>query len=156
MAKKEKNKKGNKAKKGNNANSGGSSDSVIVRRLDGSLDLAKLQHVIMKKKGKGGKKIECLVLPIDKNYMIRGKDGGVYLNVKVNLKDKEDDFNQHGFISHQVPSAIWKEASEEEQAEMKKTPILGGIKDWDFNGGSSSSNSNTSHDDIGEEDDLPF
>ena len=144
--KKEKNSKSQKKEKG-------SADSKVVRRLDGSIALSKLEHVIMNKKGKKGK-VKCLVIPIKKNYLFEGKDGAVYLNVRVNLKDKEDQYGQHGFIGQQVPSDIYKAASDKEKEKMK-TPILGGLKDWEF---SSSSNdaSGSAGGDVDEGDDLPF
>ena len=169
--KKEKEGKKNKAEKENNVKPGkenkadksndnpkekkaGNPDSKIVRRLDGSLNLAKLKHVIMKKKNKKGKEIACIVIPLKDNYIEQHAGGGIFLGVKVNLKDCEDNFNQHGFISQQVPTEIYKAASEKEREEMK-TPILGGLKDWGFeNTGGQAANSPSKE--MEEDDDLPF
>lgn len=131
----------------------GSADAKVVRRLDGSIALSKLQHVMMDKKNKKGKKIKCIVIPVKANYLYEGKDGAVYLNVRVNLKDGEDQFNQHGFIGQQVPSDIYKAASEKEKEKMN-TPILGGLKDWEFT--SSSNDISGKKGNIEEDDDLPF
>jgi hypothetical protein len=133
----------------------GNSDAVVLRKLSGSIALSKLEHVMMDKKNKKGKKIRCIVIPIKSNYLFESKDGGVYMNVIVNLKDKEDQYNQHGFIGQSVPSDMYKEASEEEKQQMKKTPILGGLKDWEFSA-TSNDTAGKAGDDIDEDDDLPF
>lgn len=149
-----KNKKEKKGKKDKNQNTG-SKDAKVVRSLDGSIALSKLQHVMMNKKNKKGKKIRCIVIPVKENFLYESDKGGVYLNIRVNLKDKEDEFNQHGFVGQSVPSDIYKEASDKEKEKMKKTPILGGLKDWEYDG-SSNDASGSAGDDIDEGDDLPF
>lgn len=148
--------KGSKAKGSGTSNkTQGSEDAQIVRKLDGSIALSKLKHVVMIKKGKGGKKIEGIFIPVDANFIERGKDGAFYLGVKVNIKDQRDTYNQDGFISQSVTSAVYKAASEKEQAEMKKTPILGGVIDWEYSG-SSSNDASGSQGTVNEDDDLPF
>ena len=155
--KEKKEKKGKKSKKEKATNSSAASKSTsIVRKLDGSMALTKLQHVIVNKKNKKGKKIKCILLPVAANYMFEGKDGALYLNIRMNLKDGEDDFGQHGFVSHVVPSNLYKEASDEEKEKMKKTPILGGLKDWEFESTSNDSSGSMASEAIDEDDDLPF
>ena len=132
------------------------------RKFSGSLALTKLQHVIMNKKGKKGKKVECIVIPVDANYIERGmKDGkptgALYLNISVITRTEEDDYGQHGFVGQNVSSKAWKDAKDKEKEKMGKLPILGNIKDFAFDksdyvadtGGSAGSA-------IDEEDDLPF
>ena len=158
MAKEEKKKKKNKKTNKADAPKGkGSSSAQVVRKLDGSMALSKLKHVIMEKKGKGKKKVRCIVIPIKENFLFESESGGVFLNVRVNLKDGEDDFKQHGFIGQSVPSDIYKAATDEQKEEMQKTPILGGLKDWEFDSSSyNSDNAGSQGEDIDEEDDLPF
>ena len=115
----------------------------------------------MTKKGKPNKKgkkkeIKGIFIPIKENFLFEGKDGAIFLSVRANLKDGEDEYGQHGFIGMQVDSRIYKEASEEEKEEMKKTPILGGLKDWEFDSSSSSKDTSGSKGNVDEDDDLPF
>lgn len=163
MAKKEKKeKKGKKEekKKGSSKKAApktGSSDAQVVRKLDASLALSKLKHVMMTKKNKKGKKIECIVIPIKQNYLFKDeKSGAVYLGVSVNLKDGEDEYGQHGFIGQKIDGRIYKEASDSEKEEMKKTPILGGMKDWEFTDNSAARDTAGSQGEMEEDDDLPF
>lgn len=134
----------------------GKSSGGNQRTLSGSLALSKMEHVIITKKNKKGKKIELICFPIDKNYFVRGKEGAIYMPVRAIVKDEEDDYGQHGFISQSVDSKVWKDADEEEQAEMNQLPILGGLKDFAFEKGSSSNDAGGSKGKIDENDDLPF
>ncbi len=108
----------------------------------------------MKKKNKKGKKIELICFPIDANYFVRGKEGAVYMPIRAIVKNEEDDYGQHGFISQSTDSKAWKEADEEEQEKMRALPILGGLKDFSFD--SSSNDSSGSAGEMDEDDDLPF
>lgn len=132
------------------------------RKFSGSIALTKLEHVILKKKNKKGEEIECLLIPIDKNYMERGVDkdgkatGAIYLNVNVITKTEEDDFKQHGFIGQSVSSKMWKNAKDKEKEKMGKLPILGNIKDFSFNSEDYNADTKGSAGTIDEEDDLPF
>lgn len=133
------------------------------RKFSGSIALTKLEHVIMEKKNKKGKKIECIVIPVDKNYIERGKDkkgnptGALYLNVSVITKTEEDEYGQHGFIGQNVSSTMWKEAKDKEKEKMGKLPILGNIKDFSFNADDyQADTSGAAGEPVGEDDDLPF
>ena len=133
------------------------SSSTEQRTFSGSLALSKLKHVIMKKKNKKGKKIKMICIPIDANFLIEGKEGAVYMPIRVIAKNEEDQFGQHGFISQSVDSKMWKAADDELQEKMRDTPILGGIKDWGFEDKSSDDSSGSMADgEIDEDDDLPF
>ncbi|AGH07786.1 hypothetical protein CEPG_00038 [Cellulophaga phage phiSM] len=110
---------------------------------------------MMEKKGKKDKKIRGIFIPLKANF-IEEIDGAVYLSIRMNLKDKEDNFKQHGFVSQQVGSSVYKAASDEEKEEMKKTPILGGLKDWEFSSTSNDTSGAASTETLDEEDDLPF
>ena len=145
-----KNKDKNKDKKANKS-------SGEQRSFTGSLALSKLKHVIMKKKNKKGKKIKMICIPIEANFLIEGKDNAVYMPIRVIAKNEEDQYGNHGFISQSVDSKAWKAADDELQDEMRKTPILGNIKDWEFEKGSSNDSSGSMSDgEIDEDDDLPF
>jgi len=131
---------------------------MAQRRLQGSLALSKLKHVIMTKNGKKDKKgkktkVRGIFIPFDVNF-IEEKDGAVYMSVSAIVKDEEDKYGQHGFISQSTPSKLWKEAKKKEKELMKKLPILGSIKDFEFSG--TSNDKAGSAGEVDENDDLPF
>jgi hypothetical protein len=133
------------------------SKSAGNKNYSGSIALTKMKHVMMNKKGKKGKKIECIVIPVKANYLVAGKDGAWYMPIRVIIRAEEDDYGQNGFISQSVDTKVWKDASEEEQAKMSELPILGNIKDFTKGSGSSDDSSGSAAKEaIDEEDDLPF
>jgi hypothetical protein len=95
--------------------------------LSGSLALTKMQSAIITTK-KGAK---CILLPIESNYFTE-KDGSVYLNVSVVVKDEADQYGQNGFISQKLSTEKYKELGSEKAKEIK-LHILGNIKDFSTN-----------------------
>lgn len=119
------------------------------KRLSGSIALTKLQSAVITTK-KGNK---AILIPIDANYLIE-KDGAIYLNVGVVVRDEQDQYGQNGFISHQLGSDKYKELGKEKAQELK-LPILGNIKD--FSGSNDSEGATYIAEPIDpEESDLPF
>ena len=133
-----------------------SNQDFVITKYSGSIALSKLKHVIMKKKGKKGKDIKGIFIPLKENYLIEGNEGAVYMNVNVIAKSPQDDFGQNGFIS-QNGNKKWSEASEKEQDAFKALPILGNIKNFeDSKGGNDTSGKQGDQDEYEEDDDLPF
>ena len=119
------------------------------KRLSGSIALTKLQSAVITTK-KGNK---AILIPIDANYLIE-KDGAIYLNVGVVVRDEQDQYGQNGFISHQLGSDKYKELGKEKAQELK-LPILGNIKD--FSGSNDSEGATNIEGQIDPElDPLPF
>jgi hypothetical protein len=119
------------------------------KRLSGSIALTKLQSAVITTK-KGNK---AILIPIDANYLIE-KDGAIYLNVGVVVRDEQDQYGQNGFISHQLGSDKYKELGKEKAQELK-LPILGNIKD--FSGSNDSEGATYIAEPINpEEDEMPF
>jgi len=119
--------------------------------LAGSLALTKLQSAIITTK-KGAK---CVLIPIESNYLTE-KDGAVYLNCSVIVRDEQDQYGQNGFISQKLDTETYKSLGAEKAKEIK-LPILGNIKDF-AGGGNDSSGSTHIAEPINpeENDDLPF
>lgn len=97
---------------------------MAQKTLSGSIALTKMQSAIITTK-KGNK---AILMPIDDNYFTE-KDGAVYLNVNVIVRDEQDAYGQNGFISQKLDSAKYKELGKEKANEIK-LPILGNIKDF--------------------------
>lgn len=125
------------------------------RRLSGSIALTKLIHVPMEVTGKSGNKVKGIFIPIPQNHLVEGKEGALYANINVVIKDEEDQYGQHGFISQTVDSKIYKAATDTEKEEFKKLPILGNLKDFSGGGNDSSGAASTNVFTPGS-DDLPF
>lgn len=92
--------------------------------LTGSIALTKMTSMILTTK-KGTK---CIMLPIKENYFTE-KDGAVYLNCNVVVKDEQDQYGQNGFIAQKMDSETYK-AMGKEAANAINLPILGNIKDF--------------------------
>ena len=119
--------------------------------LSGSLALTKMQSAIITTK-KGAK---CILLPIESNYFTE-KDGAVYLNISVIVREEADQYGQNGFISQKLDTAKYKELGAEKAKEIK-LPILGNIKDFGQSQGDSVGATQINEPINPEEaDDLPF
>ena len=121
----------------------------------GSLALTKMKSAVITTK-KGNK---AILLPIDENYFTE-KDGAIYLNVSVIVREEQDQYGQNGFISQKLPTDKYKEMGAEKGKEIGNAlPILGNIKHFE--------NASTQNDSAGttqvqgqvnpeDSDDLPF
>lgn len=125
------------------------------RRLSGSIALTKLIHVPYEVKGKSGKMVKGIFIPIEPNHLVEGKEGALYANINVVIKDEEDQYGQHGFISQTVDSKVYKAATDAEKEEFKKLPILGNLKDFS-GGGNDNSGAASTNVFTPDSDDLPF
>lgn len=121
------------------------------KNYSGSIALTKMQSAIITTK-KGTK---AILLPIDANYFTE-KDGAVYLNVGVVVRDEQDQYGQNGFISHKLSSEKYKELGAEKAKEVN-LPILGNIKDFTGSSQNDSGGATQVQGQVNpEEDDLPF
>lgn len=121
------------------------------KNYSGSIALTKMQSAIITTK-KGTK---AILLPIDANYFTE-KDGAVYLNVGVVVRDEQDQYGQNGFISHKLSSEKYKELGAEKAKEVN-LPILGNIKDFTGSSQNDSVGATQVQGQVNpEEDDLPF
>ena len=116
----------------------------------GSLALTKLQSAIITTK-KGAK---CLLIPIEANYFTE-KDGAIYLNCSVIVRDEQDQYGQNGFVSQKLDTEKYKELGAEKAKEIK-LPILGNIKHFENNQNDSAGTTQVEGAVNPEEDDLPF
>ncbi len=88
----------------------------------GSIAVTKLKSAIITTK-KGTK---CLLIPISDNYFTE-KDGAVYLNCSVVIREQPDQYGQDGFISQKLDTETYKALGKDKANEIK-LPILGNIK----------------------------
>lgn len=124
----------------------------MSRKLYGSLALTKMKcQTIISKKG-----TECLVMPIDDNFFVRGANGAVYLNTTVWINDEIDQYGNIASIKHtgQIYGKKWSDLDEEEKKTINDLPYLGNFKEATPAGGNDAAGT-ISADPINE-DDLPF
>ena len=123
--------------------------------ITGKLNLAKLIHVKMEKKGKNGI-VKGLFIPIEANHLFNSEEkGNVYLDlVAFGLKDPKD--NQTHLVKQSLPKDVRTAMSEEEQ---KALPIIGSLNNMEGGGGSEyaeTPNDAGEGKTFTENDDLPF
>lgn len=117
----------------------------------GSIALTKLQSAIITTK-KGAK---CILIPINANYLTE-KDGAVYMNCNVVVRDEVDQYGQNGFIAQKLDTDTYKSLGKEKANEIK-LPILGNIKDFGTGGNDTAGTTHIAEPINPEEDmDLPF
>jgi hypothetical protein len=92
--------------------------------INGSINLAALKYVIMEKKGKEGKPLKGMFIPIEANRLQEHSSGGIYLNVVAfEMKDPKD------WATHIVKQSFTKKEREAMgEDELSSLPILGNIK----------------------------
>ena len=120
------------------------------KRLSGSIALTKLESAIITTK-KGNK---AILIPIDSNYLTE-KDGAVYMNCNVLVREDVDQYGQNGFVAQKLDSDTYKKLGKEKANEIK-LPILGNIKHFAAQNNDNAGTTHVAEPINPEEDDLPF
>lgn len=94
------------------------------------LNLNQLKHVEREMNGKDGKKIKCLIIPLEENNIFQGEKGN-YLNLTaIEIKDRSkfsaDQKDTH-LIKQDIPKEKYEQMNEEEK---KSLPIIGNAILW--------------------------
>ena len=141
--------------------------SKVKERYSGSIVPTKLKHVKMIAKGKGGKPVKGIFIPIEVNYMTEGRlqkdDQGkeiassepLYLSVDIVVFNERSDRGQDGMICHKLDSKTYKELGKEE-AQKINLPILGNIKNFANKTGNDTSGDVADGKTFESDDELPF
>ncbi len=120
------------------------------KNYSGSIALTKLQSAIITTK-KGAR---CILIPIEENYLTE-KDGAIYLNCGVLVREEADQYGNHGFVSQRLSSEKYKELGD--VAKELKLPILGNIRNFQNSGNDNAGVAQVSQEPMNPEtDDLPF
>ncbi len=114
-----------------------------MQRINLKIDLTKLHSVTQFQKGKSGL-VECIIIPIEENYLFRGKSG-IYLDLTA-FEIKERKENQTHLIKQSLPKEVYETLTEDEKRTL---PILGNANVMDVQ-------TQTTSKPLAEEDDLPF
>ena len=98
-----------------------------MSNITGSINLSKLKSALMKIKNKKGDLVECVVIPINDNYLVKGKEGGVYLNIiGYDMEQKPNRKDTH-MVKQSVPKEHFEKFTDEQK---KEVPILGNMILW--------------------------
>jgi len=92
------------------------------------INLRQLKSAIRTMKGANGD-IECVVIPIAANHLVKGEKG-VYLDMTgFELKEKKADRKDTHIVKQTLPKEVFDAMSDEEK---QKTPIIGNMIVWGY------------------------
>ena len=114
------------------------------------INLMQYKAAIQKVKNNAGREIDCLVIPIELNSLVKGEKG-VYADfVAFEMKEKKEGRNDTHLVKQSFPKEIFQKMTEEAK---KDQPIFGNLRVWD---GTGEHNATSSMDPITENDKLPW
>ena len=92
------------------------------------INLRQLQSAIRKMKSASGD-IECLIIPIAANHLVKGEKG-VYLDMTgFELKEKKADRKDTHLVKQTLPKEVFETMTDEQKQKM---PIMGNMIVWGF------------------------
>ena len=92
------------------------------------INLRQLKSAIRTMKGATGE-IECVVIPIAANHLVKGEKG-VYLDMTgFELKEKKADRKDTHLVKQTLPKDVFETMTDEEK---QKTPIIGNMIVWGY------------------------
>jgi hypothetical protein len=92
------------------------------------INLRQLKSAVRTMKGASGN-IECLIIPIDQNHLVRGEKG-IYIDMQAyELKEKKADRKDTHLVKQALPKEVFNSKTNEEK---KATPILGNLVVWGY------------------------
>lgn len=117
-----------------------------MSNLNIKLNLQNLVCACRFEKGAAGP-VECLIIPLEKNYLFKGEKG-VYLDLTAfELKEKKE--NKTHLIKQTLPKEIFKAMTDEQK---RAVPIIGDVSIWEHTEAEPVSDLTT----LNEGSDLPF
>lgn len=99
-----------------------------MSNITATINLRNLKSAQMKIKSKSGDLVECVVIPIAGNYLIKGKEGAVYLNlIAFEMKEKKADRKDTHMVKQSIPKEDFEKFTDDEKNSI---PILGNMIVW--------------------------
>jgi len=122
-----------------------------MSRISGKINLLNLHGVVKMIPGQLGE-VECLVIPLEKNSLFKGKSG-IYLDI-IAFEIDPAKRNAESKDTHLVKQSFSKEIRElMSEDDLRKLPIIGNLQVWgDYQESEPVSSSET----LSATDDLPF
>lgn len=98
-----------------------------MANISGRIALTGLIHGIKKIKGNSGEEVECLVIPIDKNYLYRGEKA-IYLDFQgFEFKNEKENSKDTHIVKQSFPKEYFNSLTDEQK---KAIPPLGNLTYW--------------------------
>jgi len=95
-----------------------------MSKISTKINLTQLKHAVKSMKAKSGM-VDCLIIPIDSNHLVKGEKG-IYLDlIGFELKERRD--NQTHLVKQSLPKDVYEKMSEQERND---TPIIGSHIVW--------------------------
>ena len=92
------------------------------------INLRQLKSAVRTMKSASGL-IECIVIPIQQNYLIKGEKG-IYFDMQAyELKDKKADRKDTHLVKQSLPKEVFDSMTDEEKKAM---PIIGNLVVWGY------------------------
>jgi hypothetical protein len=92
------------------------------------VNLLQYQAAIMKIKSKSGALVDCVVIPIDSNHLVKG-DKGVYADFAAfEFKNKQENSKDTHLVKQSLPKEIFQAMSDDAKKAM---PIFGNLRVWE-------------------------
>jgi DNA-binding cell septation regulator SpoVG len=115
------------------------------------INLRQLKSAVRTMKSASGD-IECLIIPIDQNHLVKGEKG-IYIDMQAyELKERKPDRKDTHLIKQGFPKEVFDAMTDEEK---KTTPIIGNLVVWGYSE-PAPVNVEIVETQPGESDDLPF
>ncbi len=123
-----------------------------MKAIGMKINLAKLTHVLMTKKGQSGQEVKCIVIPIEENNLFESDQGNVFVDL-IAFEIKEPKYDDTHLIKQSLPKEVREKMTEDEK---KSQPILGNANVNLNIGEGEPNNPAGAGATVGENDDLPF
>lgn len=114
------------------------------------INLMQYKAAIMKIKNNSGVMVDCVVIPIDVNHLVKGEKG-VYADFAAfEFKNKQENSKDTHLIKQSLPKEWFQGMSDDEKKAM---PIFGNLRVWEER---TDQEPQSSMDSLTESDGLPF
>lgn len=98
-----------------------------MANISAKINLRQFKSHVATLKNKAGKPIECLILPIDENFLFRGEKG-IYLDLQAyELKERKEGQKETHLVKQSIPKKIFDTMTDSEKDSL---PILGNMTVW--------------------------
>lgn len=114
------------------------------------INLLQYKAVIMKIKDKAGILVDCMVIPIDANHLVKGEKGLYADFAAFEFKSKQENSKDTHLIKQSLPKEWFHAMTDEEKKAM---PIFGNLRVWEER---TEQEPTSSVDPVNESDGLPF
>lgn len=111
------------------------------------VNMAAFKHVVRKMKNKSGEMVDCIIIPLDANYVFTGEKG-LWVDITA-IAVKEPKYDDTHILKQGLSKEVYEALTDEQK---RAQPIFGNMGPWKKGGNNAAANIDTGS----EDDDLPF